>query len=273
MLPPNLCGAGGEIDGMSPLTGHVDLGQVGGVEIPLALAEIAAGWPLAASLALATAGGLRAGRRRTALNEALHELRRPLQALTLSVPTGRGEPGIEWSVQMATVALERLEREINGKPAVAAVATMSARPLLEAAVERWRNRAAEAGGSLALRWNGGDSVVQGDRHALAQALDNLLVNAIEHGGAEIVVEAGRGKERLRIVVRDSGRAERAAPRRTRASVLIERVSGRRRRGHGLRVVRRTAAAHGGKFALRRSASGSAAVLELPLHRVEGEVLL
>jgi signal transduction histidine kinase len=252
---------------MSPLTGHVDLGQVGGVEIPLALAEIAAGWPLAASLALATAGGLRAGRRRTALNEALHELRRPLQALALSVPAGRGEPGIEWSVQMAAVALERLEREINGEPALAAVAAIPARPLLEGAVRRWRARPTEAGGSLALRWGAGDAVVRGDRHALAQALDNLLVNAIEHGGAEIVVEAARAKGRLRIVVRDSGCAGRATPRRARTTELLERVSGRRRRGHGLRVVRRTAAAHGAEFALRRSASGTAAVLELPLHRV------
>ena len=57
------------------------------------LAEIAAGLPLAASFALA--GGintLREGRRRAALNEAMHELRRPLQALSLALltdPAGR----------------------------------------------------------------------------------------------------------------------------------------------------------------------------------------
>jgi signal transduction histidine kinase len=218
---------------------------------------------------VATAGGLRAGRRRTALNEGLHELRRPLQALALSLPAGRSEPGIEWSVQMATVALERLEREINGKPAIAAVAAIPGEPLLEAAVDRWRVRAAEADGSLALRWGAEDSVVCGDCHALAQALDNLLVNAIEHGGAEIVVEAARADGRLRIVVRDSGCAGQAASHRVRMAELLRRVSGRGRRGHGLRVVRRTAAAHGGEFALRRTASGTAAVLELPLRRVEG----
>ena len=49
------------------------------------LAEIVAGWPLAATMAaVATAQGLRAGRRRGALNEALHELRRPLQAIALA---------------------------------------------------------------------------------------------------------------------------------------------------------------------------------------------
>ena len=46
--------------------------------------------------------------------------------------------------------------------------------------------------------------------------------------------------------------------------MIARLSGRRRHGHGLPVVRRVAAAHGGRFVLRRSEQGSLAVLELPL---------
>jgi nitrogen fixation/metabolism regulation signal transduction histidine kinase len=46
--------------------------------------------------------------------------------------------------------------------------------------------------------------------------------------------------------------------------MIARVSGRERHGHGLGVVRRVASDHGGRFALRRSAQGTLAVLELPL---------
>ncbi len=250
---------------MPPLTGHADHGEAGGVEIPLALAEIAAGWPLAASLAAATAGGLRAGRRRVALNEALHELRRPLQALALSAPAHRrAEPSVERALQMAATALERLEREINGEPAAGAVETLQARPLLEAAVARWRSRAALAGGSLELRWGAGEGVVSADGYGLAQALDNLVVNAIEHGGPRIVVEARAGSGRLRIEVRDSGRASRPDSRRETPTELIARLTGRRRRGHGLRVVRRVAATHGGEFVLRPSDSGTTAVLELPL---------
>ena len=247
---------------MPPLTGHADHGEAGGVEIPPALAEIAAGWPLAASLAAATAGGLRAGRRRTALNEALHELRRPLQALALSAPAGRrAEPA---ALQMAATALERLEREINGEPAASAFETLQARPLLEAAVARWRSRAALAGGSLELRWGAGEALVSADGYALAQALDNLVVNAIEHGGPGIVVEARAAGGRLRIDVCDSGRASRPDSRRETPAELIARLSGRRRRGHGLRVVRRVATTHDGEFALRPSDSGTTAVLELPL---------
>jgi len=46
--------------------------------------------------------------------------------------------------------------------------------------------------------------------------------------------------------------------------VIARLSGRNRRGHGLAVVRRVAADHGGRFALRRAETGSMAALELPL---------
>lgn len=61
------------------------------------LAEFVAGWPVAASLAVAVvAQGLRAGRHRTALNEALHELRRPLQAIALAAgPPGAAPGGVE----------------------------------------------------------------------------------------------------------------------------------------------------------------------------------
>ena len=45
----------------------------------LELAQLVAAWPLGVSLAAAAvAQGIHAGRRRSALNEALHELRRPL---------------------------------------------------------------------------------------------------------------------------------------------------------------------------------------------------
>jgi signal transduction histidine kinase len=244
----------------------MDLWIAGTLTVKPVLAQIMAGWPLAVSLAAAVgAQGLWAGRRRNALNEALHELRRPLQALALAVPAvGRAEPaGIEWSLQMAVVALERLDREINGEAVAPASAPVLVRPLLESAVGRWRARATLAGSSLDLEWRGAETVVDGDRCAIAQALDNLIVNAIEHGGPAIVVAARLGEGKLRLSVADSGRGVCAGSRREGPAEPIARLSGRRRRGHGLRVVRRTAAAHGGDFRLRCSERGSEAVLELP----------
>jgi signal transduction histidine kinase len=229
------------------------------------LAEIVAGWPLAATLAaVAAAQGLRAGRRRSALNEALHELRRPLQAIALAGAGPAGAPPVlESSVRLAAAALDRLDHEVNGGGLQRPVETVEVRPLLEAAVRRWKARASLGGGSLKLRWRAGRACVVGDRVELAQALDNLLVNAIEHGGPTISVDARLHKGRVRIVIADSGRAARPEARRDTPADVIARLSGRRRRGHGLTVVRQVAAAHDGRFALRRSERGSLALLELP----------
>lgn len=235
------------------------------------LAQVAAGWPLAVSLAAAVgAQGLWAGRRRSALNEAVHELRRPLQALVLAAPgAGRAGPvGTERSLQMAVVALERLDREINGEAIGPTHAQVPTRPLLESAVRRWKARAVLAGGTLDLEWEADEAIVVGDRCSLEQALDNLIVNAIEHGGPAIVVAAHLVEGGLCLAVNDSGRATHSESRRQSPAELVARLSGRRRHGHGLKVVRRAASAHGGDFRLRCSGRGTEAVLKLPLFHEE-----
>jgi signal transduction histidine kinase len=245
------------------------------------LGEVLAAWPFAASFAAAaSARSVREVRRRTALNEALHELRRPLQALALSVPGGPqgaqavgegagsgGSARIESTVWMAAAALERLECEINGEPLAPVRRPVASRLLAEAALARWRGAAARAGHSLELRWRAGDAVLVADEDEIARALDNLIVNAIEHGGPRIEVEARTVAGRLRIAVRDSG--PRRGEVRRRPVGAAARLSGRRRHGHGLRLVRRIAAEHGGRFELRRSQTVTEALLELPLF-VSGE---
>jgi signal transduction histidine kinase len=229
--------------------------------------EIGAGWPLAVAMAaLVAAQGHRAGRRRSALNEALHELRRPLQAIALASGGGGGglPRAVASSAHLANEALRRLDREVNGGALERPPEAVEMRPVVEAAVRRWRGRVGLGGGSLDLRWRAGRAVVWGDRTALAQVLDNLIVNAIEHGGPAISVDVRPRKGDVRIVVADDGRAARRGERGDSPAEVIARLSGRRRRGHGLAVVRRVAAAHGGRFALRRSERGSLALLDLPL---------
>ncbi len=231
------------------------------------LAQQLAGWPLAATLAMTvTAQALRAGRRRSALNEAMHELRRPLQTVALSVsgPRVATPTGVESSMRLAAVALARLDREINGGVVSVARRRIETQALVGDAVGRWRARAVMSDGSLELRWRAGRTFVIGDPAGLSQALDNLIVNAIEHGGPAIVVEARRRGDRLRVSVADSGRAARPESRRDNPAEVIARLTGRRRHGHGLAVVRGVAAAHDGRFVLRHSEQGSLAVLELPL---------
>lgn len=232
------------------------------------LAEIAAGLPLAASFALA--GGitnLREGRRRTALNEAMHELRRPLQALSLALPTDPARKGmVNSSLQLATAALDRLDREINGDSSESELICVRVRSLLEESVQRWGPCAARMGGGVSLRWLSDEQEVEGDQIGLAQAVDNLISNAIDHGGGKVTIEGRRDGRWLLIFIRDSGGKALGGRRPGR---LPWRGS-RSRHGHGLRVVARVARAHGGSFGLRYLERGAEARLRLPLYLVGEE---
>ncbi len=234
----------------------------------LELAEVAAGLPMAASFAVV--GGittLREGRRRASLNEAMHELRRPLQVLALALPSDsrRGEV-CESSLQIATAALERLDREINGRPVAQAAQAVALKPVVEAVVGRWKLPAMLRGRRLRLFWDVTDLRLFSDEIGLAQALDNLISNALEHGAGEVTLAVRESKGTLCFVVCDEGGRGGASTVR-RLGGLWDRISGRRCHGHGLRVVARTARSHGGSFELRRSAERTEARLELPLPAV------
>lgn len=225
------------------------------------LAEVAAGLPLAASFAVASGiATTRERRRRVALNEAMHELRRPLQVLSLVLPGSGGEKNAaDSSLDLAVAALDRLDREINGGRVVEGQIPVSVRPLLEEALERWQPPAQETGSTLGLRWSGDDVALEGSGVDLAQAVDNLINNAIEHGGRKVTLEGSLEAGRLDIVVRDSGSKS------TTSSIAFGPRRGRPgRRGHGLRVVGRVAKAYGGTFTLRRLGQGAEARLRLPV---------
>jgi signal transduction histidine kinase len=230
--------------------------------MPVELAELVTGLPLAASFAMTTGISLlRAGRRRSSLNEAMHELRRPLQILALSLPADpRRAEAVGSALRMATAAAERLDSEINGGAPVAATERIAVREIVAVAGERWRPVAAARGRSLCLAGGVGDLTVRGDGTELAQALDNLISNALEHGGGEVAIEVGAEEGCLRLAVRDRG--AKVGP--GRLGRLRRRRRGGHRHGHGLRVVRRAAARHGGSFRLRRAEGGTEARLDLPL---------
>ena len=254
---------GGEIAGPGPLADHVDLRPpTGRLTMTLELAQVVAGWPLGG----VAGGGGRGSRpaRRAAADRAERGAARAAPAAAgAGAAAARGSAGrrrrSRARCELAAAALERLDREINGGPAAAARAPLRGRAAARARRSGAGGRGRRSrGGSLELRWQAGEAAVDGDRCELAQALDNLIVNAIEHGGPAIVVEARRRTGRLRVSVADSGRGSR--PR------LAARGPGRRDRparrvgaatATGCAVVRRVAAAHGGRFRLRRSARGTA----------------
>jgi signal transduction histidine kinase len=191
------------------------------------------------------------------LNRALHELRRPLQALLLledadgrpaAAPPAASRRGL---LELATNALQDLDGALNGGAPSRASRRFSCRESVMACLERWRIQAQQAGG-VRVYWDAGPAVIEGDPAGLAQALDNLLANAVEHGGPPIVITGARVAGRVRITIANGVRPRLAAR------------SSDPRRGHGTGVVSETANAHGGRFVLCETASGCVAALELPL---------
>ena len=231
--------------------------------------------PLAMSLGAMAAYRIRERHRRACLNRAVHELRRPLQALALS--SGELE-GLAPSLG----ALEDLDRAINGVPPAWRWERWRARALVETALRRClasyptastaapavtASRRTGPAPRPSLRWSAGQAVVAGDGSQLVRAIENLIANALEHGRDPVeVVGLVRG-ERLRILVRDGGgRGERDGGGSARPRAHAAAVRGRRdpRRGHGLRIARDIAASHGGRLVLRRSPAVTIAALDLPL---------
>jgi signal transduction histidine kinase len=192
-----------------------------------------------------------------ALNRALHELRRPLQALLLmeegsvrpvAAPQRASRRGL---LELATSALQDLDGALNGAEPPRPPRRFSCRECVMGCLERWRPQAARAGG-IRVYWDAGPAMIEGDAGRLAQALDNLVSNALEHGSPPFVVTGARVAGRIRVTIangiRAGGGARRPDP----------------RRGHGTEVVSEVARAHGGRFALCQTGSGCVAALELPL---------
>ncbi len=208
---------------------------------------------------------------RRRLNRALHELRRPLQALVLAEDrpaTGaHGRAAARRGlVELLCGALGELDRAVNGGPDKRPPRRFRSRELVLASIERW-GPALAGRDPIRLYWDAGPAVVDGDPVAVAQALDNLIANALEHGGPPLVITGAVVAGRLRLTVANGsapgGGSDNGTPARN-GSENGSEPNGDGRRGHGISVVTEVAAAHGGRFALCRSSGGCVAALELPL---------
>jgi two-component system sensor histidine kinase SenX3 len=109
--------------------------------------------------------------------------------------------------------------------------------------------------------------VDGNQDALTRAVQNLVANAVRHGGSGgwIGVRATRDANRIHITVEDRGPGIDASE----AAHLFEPFYRGRNSatvpgaGLGLSIVRQIAAAHGGSVELERRRSGAAFVIHLP----------
>ena len=240
------------------------------------------GWVLAAAaVAWAIVHGRATTGRMESVARACHELRGPITAARLGLQlvsrTAEAPAGviraIELELSQAGLALDDLGRasaagSVAGR-ATAAAAVLSGsggRELVDVAalladcVEAARTSAAAAGfAELNWSWVGGECHVWANRVRLAQAVGNLIANAIEHGEGEIEVRGRAEAGTVRIEVLDRGRGLPAPV----AELARRARRGRGARGRGLAIATAIATDHGGRLAAAPSDRGARLVLELP----------
>lgn len=223
-------------------------------------AALGGGWSIAAVLAIAV---LRLRRRLELVAEAQHELRGPATALTLGVEALRREPGglrraltLEAQLDRMRAGLADLEAARAGRRGEAHARTLALERVLHRTAAAWRPSAQAEGRRLHLRWEGEPACVRADPGRLAQALGNLVSNAVEHGSGAVELRGRRQGGRAVVEVHDAGPAPGAARPR--------RASRPKGRGRGLGIAARAAEEAGGRVRIERGANGTTAAVELPL---------
>ncbi|MEZ5990285.1 MAG: HAMP domain-containing sensor histidine kinase [Planctomycetota bacterium] len=215
------------------------------------------------------------------LRSATHELKTPIAAIKLglqSLAQGRLDPSKSGEyLEQLEAELDRLELEVENM-LLAAAGDRDGRGFedgdlgadLREVLEEFGSRSRLRGVELELKLPHEPLRLSRDPLLLAQALRNLLDNAIKYSpsGSTVVVEVLEHDGRLRIRVRDQGPGVPAEDR--------DRIFDRFQRGHtesaearggsglGLALAAEAAAVHGGSLALELGdGQGASFVLELP----------
>ncbi|HKZ08553.1 MAG TPA: HAMP domain-containing sensor histidine kinase [Methylomirabilota bacterium] len=144
-------------------------------------------------------------------------------------------------------------------------------PVIHEVVDAFRHPFAQAGFKLELSVEPDLPEIPLDAEALAQALANLVDNAMKYSGESrrVEIRAGRAGDEVRIEVADDGIGI-PAPEHTRIFEKFYRIGssdtqGRRGSGVGLTLVKHIVEAHGGRVSVQsRPGEGSRFTLHLPL---------
>ena len=200
-------------------------------------------------------------RRRELVARAVHELRGPLTAAGLAASAGAAAPAIERELRRAALTLDDLVAAGAGRRAAHRRVPVDVGELLAHQEATWRLVAPAYGCELTVAPapGGARPVVRGDRLRLAQAIGNLVANALEHAGGRVEVSARRAGGRVRIEVADEGPGLPAPV----GELAARPRAGRGRRGRGLAIAADVARRHGGWLYAAPAARGARLVLDLP----------
>jgi two-component system sensor histidine kinase MtrB len=244
------------------------------VSLELLLASALVASSLAAAALLLRSRRL--AERLRSLTRPAHELRGALTALQLGLDLAdrprcadgvraRTE-GLRAQLERANLALADLDCRRHGAVPARGDVRWKARSaerldlttLVLRSARAWAQLAPGYGAVLDVDWRAGPLLIDGRATALEQALDNLIANALEHGGGHVLVEGERRGDRARVTISDGG----PGPEQVCSGSNV--ATWRSPRGHGLAIAEEAIAAHGGRLMTGVGGNGAAVVIELPV---------
>jgi signal transduction histidine kinase len=213
---------------------------------------------------------------REVTDDVAHDLKTPLSRLRARLERALVEPpGVSSQRKAIRAAIDEADRLLATFNALLSIAELESgarteltealdlSEVVRSAAELYEPVAEERGFFLTVTTHPGVRI-RGDRHLLAQALANLLDNALKYaGGGEIAIRAFRRDGRAALEVADHGPGIPEADRRAVLDrfVRLERSRSTPGNGLGLSLVRAIARRHDGSVVLEDNTSGLRARLE------------
>jgi signal transduction histidine kinase len=205
--------------------------------------------------------------RRELVARACHELRNPLTAARLLLATmARREEApaprldaLDVELRRAAMALDDLAAARLGRTVALRDEPVEVGELVEELLASWHVVARAFGSDLRVGATPAGVQVRGDRVRLAQALSNLVANALEHGSGPVDLAVGQRAGAVRVEVADRGPGLPAPV----GELTGRRRAGRGRRGRGLAIADQIARSHGGRISTAPADVGARVALELP----------